>query len=92
MDRHLKQWDIDKQVLVHDFGEIHQKWVENFVLSPNGDDIYTVGNDKSIKRFSISQKKMLRQYGDSIINKKNIKRITCCPQGAYIFTSDEDRC
>lgn len=92
MDKHLKQWDIEKQVLLHDFGEIHQKWVEHVVISPNGDDIYTSGNDKFIKRYSISKQKFIRQYGDSITNKKNIRCITCCSQGIYLFSSDEEKC
>ena len=85
---YLKQWDIEQQKLMKDFGKIHSRGIYSLTATNDGRYLFTSDANGNLKQWGIEQQKLMKDFGK--IHSGTIWSITATNNGRYLFTSDRN--
>ena len=75
----LKQWGIEQQKLMKDFGKIHLGYIWSITITNDGRYLFTSNNHGYLKQWDIEQQKLMKDFGK--IHSSQIYSITATNDG-----------
>ena len=62
-DGHIKQWSVDNNLLLKDYGKVHNGWIYCSAITPDGLYLFTGGDNRHLKQWSINHQTLWKDYG-----------------------------
>ena len=61
-DCDLKCWSVNEDLLVKDFGKIHDDGIRCMMITTNGANLFTLCEDNILKQWDVKEMKLIKDY------------------------------
>ena len=101
-DKCLKKWSFEnlenyneqigeselQDLLLFDFGKVHKMSINFMVLTENNKYLFTVGTEKTLKKWCVNQNLLLKDFKK--IHDKKVNSLISCSNSKYLFSGSDD--